>query len=152
MDQTRQKLDAHTHLSHYRILSELGAGAMGDVYLAEDVRLKRSVALKVLPSSVTGDSERLRRFEQEAQAASALNHPNIITIFEIGEAGGRHFIATEYIEGSTLRRRMLESRLAISEALDIASQVVGALAAAHAAGIVHRDIKPENIMIRPDGY
>jgi serine/threonine protein kinase/Tol biopolymer transport system component len=125
---------------------------MGEIYLAQDTRLNRKVAIKLLPERYTQDQERLRRFEQEAQAASALNHPNIITIFEIGEAGGRHFIATEYIEGSTLRRRMLGTKLAISEALDIASQIVGALAAAHAAGIVHRDIKPENIMIRPDGY
>jgi eukaryotic-like serine/threonine-protein kinase len=125
---------------------------MGEIYLAQDTRLNRKVAIKLLPERYTKDPERLRRFEQEAQAASALNHPNIITIFEIGEAGGRHFIATEYIEGSTLRRRLLGAKLEIGETLDIAQQVVGALAAAHAAGIVHRDIKPENIMIRPDGY
>src|SRR5262245_32374360 len=125
---------------------------MGEIYLAQDTRLNRKVAVKLLPERYTQDPERLRRFEQEAQAASALNHPNIITIFEIGEAGGRHFIATEFIEGATLRRRMARAKLMISEALDIASQVVSALAAAHAAGIVHRDIKPENIMIRPDGY
>ncbi|HEV2666518.1 MAG TPA: protein kinase, partial [Blastocatellia bacterium] len=125
---------------------------MGEVYLAQDTRLNRKVAIKLLPERYTQDPERLRRFEQEAQAASALNHPNIITIFEIGEAEGRHFIATEYIEGATLRRRMAVAKLAIGEALDIASQVVSALTAAHAAGIVHRDIKPENIMIRPDGY
>jgi serine/threonine protein kinase/Tol biopolymer transport system component len=125
---------------------------MGEIYLAQDTRLNRKVAIKLLPERYTQDPERLRRFEQEAQAASALNHPNIITIFEIGEAGGRHFIATEYIEGATLRRRMLGAKLETSEVLDMAQQVVGALAAAHAAGIVHRDIKPENIMIRPDGY
>ncbi|MCG3162665.1 MAG: Serine/threonine-protein kinase PknD [Acidobacteria bacterium] len=125
---------------------------MGEIYLAQDTRLNRKVAIKLLPERYTQDPERLRRFEKEAQAASALNHPNIITIFEIGETGGRHFIATEYIEGSTLRKRMAGTRLTINETLDIASQVVSALAAAHAAGIVHRDIKPENIMIRPDGY
>jgi eukaryotic-like serine/threonine-protein kinase len=125
---------------------------MGEIYLAQDTRLNRKVAIKLLPERYTQDPERLRRFEQEAQAASALNHPNIITIFEIGEVSGRHFIATEYIEGATLRRRMAGVKLAIGEALEIASQVVSALTAAHAAGIVHRDIKPENIMIRPDGY
>jgi serine/threonine protein kinase len=125
---------------------------MGEIYLAQDTRLNRKVAIKLLPERYTQDPERLRRFEQEAQAASALNHPNIITIFEIGEVDGRHFIATEFIEGATLRRRMALAKMTISEALDIASQVVSALAAAHAAGIIHRDIKPENIMIRPDGY
>lgn len=125
---------------------------MGEIYLAQDARLNRKVAIKLLPDRYTQDPERLRRFEQEAQAASALNHPNIITIFEIGEAEGRHFIATEYIEGGTLRRRMAGAKLAIGEALEIATQVVSALTAAHAAGIVHRDVKPENIMIRPDGY
>ncbi len=125
---------------------------MGEIYLAQDTRLNRKVAIKLLPERYTQDTERLRRFEKEAQAASALNHPNIITIFEIGEAGGRHFIATEFIEGETLRRRMAGTKQTTSEILDMASQVLSALAAAHAAGIVHRDIKPENIMIRPDGY
>ncbi len=141
-----------TRFDRYQIISPIGSGGMGEIYLAQDSRLNRKVAVKLLPDRYTQDPERLRRFEQEAQAASALNHPNIITIFEIGEAGGRHFIATEFIEGSTLRRRMARSKLTISETLDIASQVVSALAAAHAAGIIHRDIKPENIMIRPDGY
>ena len=141
-----------TRFDRYQIISPIGSGGMGEIYLAQDTRLNRKVAIKLLPERYTQDPERLRRFEQEAQAASALNHPNIITIFEIGEAGGRHFIATEFIEGATLRRRMARGKLMISEALDIASQVVSALAAAHAAGIVHRDIKPENIMIRPDGY
>jgi serine/threonine protein kinase len=143
---------AGTRFDRYQIISPLGSGGMGEIYLAQDARLNRKVAIKLLPDRYTKDPERLRRFEQEAQAASALNHPNIITIFEIGEAEGRHFIATEYIEGRTLRRRMASGRLTTVEALDIAEQVVDALAAAHAAGIVHRDIKPENIMIRPDGY
>ncbi|MBO0726495.1 MAG: protein kinase, partial [Blastocatellia bacterium] len=141
-----------TRFDRYQIISPIGSGGMGEIYLAQDTRLNRKVAIKLLPERYTQDPERLRRFEQEAQAASALNHPNIITIFEIGEAGGRHFIATEYIEGPTLRRRMAGAKLSIGEVLEIASQVVGALAAAHAAGIIHRDIKPENIMIRPDGY
>src|SRR5262247_4513478 len=145
-------IEAGTKFDRYQILSQIGKGGMGEIYLAQDTRLSRKVALKLLPSQYTQDPERLRRFEQEAQAASALNHPNIITIFEIGEAEGRHFIATEYIEGATLRRRMAMAKLAIGEALDIASQVVSALTAAHAAGIVHRDMKPENMMIRPDGY
>jgi eukaryotic-like serine/threonine-protein kinase len=141
-----------TRFDRYQIISPIGSGGMGEIYLAQDTRLNRKVAIKILPDRYTQDLERLRRFEQEAQAASALNHPNIITIFEIGEAEGRHFIATEYIEGVTLRRRMAGAQLSIGETLDIASQVVSALTAAHAAGIVHRDVKPENIMIRPDGY
>jgi serine/threonine protein kinase/dipeptidyl aminopeptidase/acylaminoacyl peptidase len=141
-----------TRFDRYQIISPIGTGGMGEIYLAQDVRLGRKVALKLLPSQYTQDQDRLRRFEQEAYAASALNHPNIITIYEIGQAEGRHFIATEFVEGSTLRRRLNASKLTINEALDIAIQVVSALAAAHAAGIVHRDIKPENIMIRPDGY
>ncbi len=139
-------------VGHYRILSLLGAGGMGEVYLAEDARLGRKVALKLLPAEFTQDRERLRRFEQEARAASALNHPNIITIFEIGEVEDLHFIATEYIDGQTLRRRMAGAPVKLSEALDVALQVASALAAAHEAGIVHRDIKPENIMLRRDGY
>ena len=136
----------------YEILSFLSRGGMGEVYLAEDKRLGRKVALKLLPSSFTKDDDRLRRFEQEARAASALNHPNIITIFEIREAGSSHVIATEFVEGETLRRRMNLSPLSVSEALDVAIQVADALSAAHKAGIIHRDIKPENIMLRPDGY
>ncbi len=143
---------AGTRFDRYQIISPIGSGGMGEIYLAQDTRLNRKVAIKLLPERYTQDPERLRRFEKEAQAASALNHPNIITIFEIGEANGRHFIATEFIEGSTLRKKMMGARLTVNEALDISSQVVSALAAAHAAGIVHRDIKPENIMIRPDGY
>ncbi|MFO0886552.1 MAG: serine/threonine-protein kinase, partial [Pirellulales bacterium] len=145
-------ITAGTIFDRYQIISPLGSGGMGEVYLAQDTRLGRKVALKLLPDKFTQDDERLRRFEQEAYTASALNHPNIITIYEIGQAQERHFIATEYIEGATLRRRMLAGKLSLSEILDLATQVVSALAAAHAAGIVHRDIKPENIMIRPDGY
>ena len=139
-------------ISSYKIISKLGAGGMGEVWLAEDLRLKRKIALKLLPSPFTADAERVRRFEREARAASALNHPNILTIHEIGQADGAHFIATEFVEGQTLRQRLQQSSIALSEALDIAAQIASALAAAHAAGIVHRDIKPENVMLRPDGY
>ncbi|MGE0127859.1 MAG: protein kinase [Blastocatellales bacterium] len=143
-------------ISHYRILSKIGSGGMGEVYLAEDERLGRKLALKILPEEFTQDTDRVRRFEQEARAASALNHPNIITIYEIGqlttEAGALHFIATEFIEGETLRRRMSARKLELNDAIEIAIQCLNALNTAHKAGIVHRDIKPENIMLRPDGY
>ncbi len=125
---------------------------MGEVYLAQDGRLGRKVALKLLPPEFTQDEDRVRRFEREARAASALNHPNILTIHEIGETDGTTFIATEFIEGETLRQRLARRRMKLSELLDIAIQVSSALAAAHEGGIVHRDIKPENIMLRRDGY
>ena len=136
---------------HYQIISALGVGGMGEVYLAEDKRLGRKIALKVLPAHYTADDDRVRRFQQEARAASALNHPSIITIYEIAEIDSRHFIATEFIEGETLRRRLSKTPIEIIAALDIATQTASALAAAHNAGIVHRDIKPENIMLREDG-
>ncbi len=143
-------------ISHYRVLSPIGAGGMGEVYLAEDTILGRRVAVKLLPAEFTTDRDRLRRFEQEAKTASALNHPNIVTIHEIGraetETGTLHFIAEEYIEGQTLRGRMAQGRLPLADALDIAAQAAGALHVAHKAGIVHRDIKPENMMLRPDGF
>ena len=135
----------------YRVLSLIGAGGMGEVYLAEDTRLGRKVALKLLPRGFIQDEWRLNRFKQEAQAASALNHPNIITIHDIGQADDGHFMAIEFVEGETLRQRLAESRMSLSQSLDIAIQTASALTAAHQAGIVHRDIKPENIMIRRDG-
>jgi len=138
-------------ISHYQILSRLGAGGMGEVYLAQDTRLGRKVALKLLPAQFTTDADRLHRFEQEARAASALNHPNIITIFEIGQAGSTHYIVTEFIDGQTLRQQMKSARMGLSLALEVAAQATSALEAAHAAGIMHRDIKPENIMRRRDG-
>ncbi len=145
----------NTTFSHYRVLAPLGAGGMGEVYLAEDDRLRRRVALKVLPDSLAQDADRLRRFEQEALAASALNHPNILTIYEFGsvttEAGVMRFLASEFIDGETLRDRMQRAPLALNEALDIAVQTAQALAAAHEANIIHRDIKPENVMLRKDG-
>jgi serine/threonine protein kinase/Flp pilus assembly protein TadD len=139
-------------LAHYRLVSRLGAGGMGEVYLAEDTRLGRKVALKILPAEFVADADRVRRFEQEARAVSALNHPNILVIYEIGKERGVHFIATEFIEGQTLRQKLDAEKLKVWETLDLAVQIAEALQAAHATGIVHRDIKPENIMLRPDGY
>jgi len=139
-------------ISRYRVGRLIGAGGMGEVYLAEDETLNRKVALKILPVRYTQDEERVRRFQREARAASALNHPNIITIYEIGQDDSAHYMATEYIEGETLRERMAKRRLNAGELLDVAAGVASALAAAHDAGIIHRDIKPENIMLRPDGY
>jgi len=139
-------------IGHYQVLSRIGRGGMGEVFLAQDTRLGRKVALKLLRRDFTGNEERLRRFRQEAQAASALNHPNILTIHEIGQEGSLHFIATEYVEGKTLREALSGTRMSLGQVLDIAAQVASALAAAHNAGIIHRDIKPENIMLRSDGY
>jgi serine/threonine protein kinase len=147
----KQPLAPHTAIAHYRLLAPLGEGGMGEVYLAEDTKLSRKVALKLLPAEFTRDAGRVRRFEQEARAASALNHPNILTIFEIGEANGTHYIATEFIDGQTLREWLSGERLVPAAALEIATQIAAALAAAHNAGIVHRDIKPENVMLRRDG-
>ena len=139
-------------IGHYRVLSGLAAGGMGEIYLGEDLTLDRKIALKFLPKHFTRDAQRLQRFEKEARAASALNHPNILTIYEFGEWQGTRFIATEYIEGETLRERLEKGRLPLPEVFEIGSQVAGALAAAHDAGIIHRDIKPANIMLRTDGY
>jgi serine/threonine protein kinase len=139
-------------LGPYKILEQIGRGGMGEVYLAQDIRLGRRVALKLLPSRFTSDEARLRRFKQEARAASSLNHPNIITIHEVGQVDDAHFIATEFVDGLTLRSAIKSDRIGTDQALDITIQVASALRAAHEAGIVHRDIKPENIMLRPDGY
>lgn len=140
-------------IGHYEIMSALGTGGMGEVYLARDTRLGRQVALKLLPAYLRGDSDRLRRFEQEARAASLLNHPNVCMIHEVGEMeDGRHYIVMEHIEGVTLRERMASKPLTLREVLEAAVQVASALEAAHAAGVIHRDIKPENIMLRRDGY
>jgi len=148
----KESLTDNTTILHYRILSLLGAGGMGEVYLAHDTKLDRRVALKILPEEFAGDPERMRRFVQEARSASALNHPNIITIHEIGDCEGSHFIATEYVEGETLSRRLRGESMSLRSALDVAIQIASALEAAHIAGIVHRDIKPDNVMIRPDGF
>ena len=139
-------------ISRYRIISQLGAGGMGEVWLAEDTQLGRLIALKLLPPRLAADDDLVQRFEREARAASALNHPNILTVYEIGQADGVHFIATEYIEGRTLRQRLNDGPLSISEIIGIIVQVTTALTAAAAAGLTHRDLKPENIMLRHDGY
>lgn len=145
-------LAAGTNISQYKVIARLGSGGMGEVYLAQDLRLRRKVALKLLFEDVTKNADWVRRFEQEALAASALNHPNIITIYEVGQTGESHFISTEFIDGQTLRERFRQQTLTVGEAVDIAIQVATALVAAHVAGIIHRDIKPENVMLRSDGY
>ncbi|MDQ5845368.1 MAG: serine/threonine protein kinase, partial [Acidobacteriota bacterium] len=156
-------ISAGTTLGRYEVRSLIGAGGMGEVYLAQDTQLRRLVALKLLPQSFTQDEDRLRRFEQEAYSASALNHPNILTIYEIGHSDSTRFIAMEYVEGETLRHHLSRSHAQsgealsgsgqrLNEALDIAIQIASALAASQVAGIAHRDIKPENIMLRRDGY
>src|SRR6266550_979320 len=140
-------------IGRYKIITALGTGGMGEVYLAHDTRLGRKIALKLLPKHFTTDKDRLRRFEQEAHAASTLSHPNICMIHEVGETDdAQHFIAMEYVDGATLRQRMTEARMKLSEVLDVAVQVASGLAASHEVGVVHRDIKPENIMLRHDGY
>lgn len=145
-------LSAGTRFGRYEILSQLGAGGMAEVYLAKDMKLGRNVALKILPAEVAGDPSRMNRFVQEAKAASGLNHQNILTIHEVGQSGSTHFIATEFIDGETLRQRLRRKSLTVSEALEVAIQIASALAAAHGRRIVHRDIKPENVMIRTDGF
>jgi len=144
-------LKPETTISHYRILTRLGAGGMGEVFLAEDTRLNRKVALKILPADVAANEDRMRRFVQEAKSASALNHPNIITIYEIDQVDSVYFIASEFIDGQTLRERMRNEPEKLGQALGLAVQISSALSAAHAAGIIHRDIKPDNIMLRRDG-
>jgi eukaryotic-like serine/threonine-protein kinase len=139
-------------LSHYRIISKIGAGGMGEVYLAQDTKLDRKVAIKFLHEEFSKDADKLSRFVQEAKAASALNHPNILTVYEIGEVDGKNYIATELIEGETLSRRLRGESMSLNSTLDVAIQIASALQAAHNAGIVHRDIKPDNVMIRPDGF
>src|SRR5436190_11925800 len=139
-------------IGHYRIESLIGVGGMGEVYLARDERLGRKAALKLLPGNLTTDETQLSRFKNEARSASALNHPNILTVYEIGAEGNHQFIATEFIEGITLRASIARGRMKPDATVEIAVQVASALAAAHEAGVVHRDIKPENIMLRPDGY
>src|SRR6266498_3463916 len=149
--QTNSPLSAGTTLGRYEIRSQIGAGGMGEVFLARDTQLDRTVALKILPENVAADQTRLQRFVQEAKSASALNHPNILTLYEIGQATGTHFIATEFVDGETLRHHLTNGRMSLNEILDICVQVTSALAAAHGAGIIQRDVKPENIMIRRDG-
>ena len=146
-----RKLKTGEDFTHYKIIRLIGSGGMGDVYLAEDTILERKVALKLMPESVVAGSENLQRFEQEARAASGLNHPNILTVYEIGAHEGCRFMVTEFIEGESLRERLKRARIKPDQALEIAIQVATALETAHENGIIHRDIKPENIMIRHDG-
>jgi eukaryotic-like serine/threonine-protein kinase len=141
---------AGEQIGHYNVVRKIGSGGMGDVYLAEDVKLGRKVAIKILPQAYVTNQDRLRRFQIEARAASSLNHPNIITIHEVGEHDGTHFIATEYVDGETLRHRFHREPFSIGEGLDFAIQLAAAVVAAHDAGITHRDLKPENIMVRRD--
>ena len=149
--QTSSPLSPGTTLGRYEIRSQIGEGGMGEVFLARDTQLDRTVALKILPEPVAADQTRLQRFRQEAKSASALNHPNILTVYEIGQAAAVHFIATEFVEGKTLRQHLSKGPMSLSEILDICVQVTRALSAAHEANIIHRDVKPENIMIRRDG-
>jgi eukaryotic-like serine/threonine-protein kinase len=144
-------LAAGTLLGRYEIRAQLGAGGMGEVYLAQDTQLERTIALKILPGEVANDSQRMHRFVQEAKAAAALNHPNIAHIYEIGETDSTSFIAMEFIDGKTLGQILKQGQLAVTAILDISIQIASALAAAHEAGIVHRDIKPDNVMLRSDG-
>ncbi|MEP7148584.1 MAG: protein kinase [Acidobacteriota bacterium] len=144
-------LTENAGFSHYRIISKLGAGGMGEVFLAQDLELERRVALKILPTDLAGDDENIRRFVREAKAASALNHPNILTIYEVGHEQGLRYISTEYIHGETLRQRMRRERFPLDLSIETSIQIAAALNAAHTHGIVHRDIKPENIMLREDG-
>ena len=142
---------AGSRIGHYEIVQRLGSGGMGEVYLARDERLARLVALKILPTYFVSDAERLRRFQTEARAASALNHANILTVYEVGESDETHFISAEYIDGQTIRELIADDSLTLGETLDIVNQLLSGLSAAHAAGIVHRDIKPDNVMRRKDG-
>src|SRR6266404_3436087 len=147
-----KELVTNTTLSHYRIVSKIGAGGMGEVYLAEDSRLHLKVALKILPVEMAAHHDRMRRFNQEATAAAALNHPNIAHIYEIGEADRVNFIAMEFIDGQTLRQCILDLGPDLPKLLQLFQHAAEGLSKAHAAGIVHRDLKPENIMITRDGH
>src|SRR5467141_1527432 len=147
-----KELSANTTLSHYRIVSKIGAGGMGEVYLAQDTKLDRKVALKILRADVAANQDRMRRFVQEAKAAATLNHPNIAHMYEIGESEGKNFIAMEFVDGVTLREKIHRERTELRKLLRYLQHAAEGLAKAHAAGIVHRDLKPDNIMITRDGH
>ena len=147
-----KELPAGSTLSHYRIVSKIGAGGMGEVYLAQDTKLDRKVALKILPADLAANQDRMRRFVQEAKAAAALNHPNIAHIYEIGEADGVNFIAMEFVDGVTLSEKIHGERTELGKLIHFLQHIAEGLAKAHAAGIVHRDLKPDNIMITNDGH
>src|SRR6202034_3258964 len=144
-------LEPGSKFGSYQILASIGAGGMGEVYRARDTRLGRSVAIKILPAPLSATSDELRRFELEARSASALNHPNIVTIYELGQEGSIHYIAMELVEGKTLRHLLSGGALPIRKTIEIAAQIAEGLARAHEAGIAHRDLKPENLMVLPDG-
>src|ERR1700675_1013091 len=146
------ELSPDTSLSHYRIVSKISAGSMGEVYLAQDTKLDRKVALKILPAELAANRDRMERFVREAKSAAALNHPNIATIHEIGESDGVNFIAMEFIDGATLREKIHQEQTDLRKLLRYLQHVAEGLAKAHAAGIVHRDLKPDNIMITRDGH
>src|SRR5205809_3285318 len=145
-------LTVGTKLGRYEIRAKIGEGGMGEVYLAEDMQLRRRVALKILPRQVASNKDRMRRFTQEAQAAAALNHPHIAHIYEIGEAEGGHFIAMEFVDGLTLRQLIHDQQIPLAKLLRHLQHVAEGLAKAHASGIVHRDLKPDNIMVTRDGH
>src|SRR6202521_5883707 len=145
-------LTSGTILGPYEIQSPLGAGGMGEMYRARNTRLERSVAIKILSAAFSADCDRLDRFEQEARSASALNHPNIVTIYELGQDGSTHYIAMELVEGKTLRELLVSGLLPMQKAIEIAAQVAEGLTKAHEAGITHRDLKPENLMVSDDGF
>ena len=144
-------LGTGTKLGRYEIRSQLGAGGMGEVYLARDPKINRDVAIKVLPADFSSDSERLRRFEQEAQAVGALNHPNILSIYDVDTHDGSPYVVSELLEGETLREQLKGNALPVRKAIDYALQIASGLAAAHSRGIVHRDLKPENLFVTKDG-
>ena len=147
-----EALKPGTRLGPYEIVALLGTGGMGEVYRAHDKKLGRDVAIKILPAEFSADSDRLQRFSREARSASALNHPNIVTIYELGQDGSTHYIAMELIEGKTLRDMLLAGALPVRKAIEVATQIAEGLAKAHEAGIAHRDIKPANLMVTDDGF
>ncbi|MDX6306498.1 MAG: hypothetical protein QOI77_3467, partial [Blastocatellia bacterium] len=143
-------IEAGESLGNYKVLSAIGAGGMGEVYRAHDARLDREVAIKVLPADFAADRDRLRRFEQEAKATSALNHPNILTVYDIGEHDGSPYIVAELLDGEELRDRLNEGSIPLRKVTEYAQQIVNGLSAAHEKGIVHRDLKPENLFLTKD--